>query len=65
MTGGKGVQVPFTRSGQSVHMAAEMTEMLLRAVIMDRHTADNDWMEKGNVQLAYCAAIIRYVCGKH
>uniref|UniRef100_A0A915Q182 Uncharacterized protein n=1 Tax=Setaria digitata TaxID=48799 RepID=A0A915Q182_9BILA len=49
------------RLGDSVHVAADMTEMLLRAVIMDKETRNDDWFRIGNVKLAYCAAIIRFV----
>ncbi|MCP9260459.1 hypothetical protein DINM_003808 [Dirofilaria immitis] len=49
------------RSGDSVHVAADMTEMLLRAIIMDKETANDDWFRIGNVKLAYCTAIIRFV----
>uniref|UniRef100_A0A1I7VH40 Ribosomal biogenesis protein LAS1L n=1 Tax=Loa loa TaxID=7209 RepID=A0A1I7VH40_LOALO len=49
------------RSGDSVHVAADMTEMLLRAVIMDKETKNDDWFNIGNVKLAYCTAIIRFV----
>ncbi|EFO13468.1 hypothetical protein LOAG_15059 [Loa loa] len=46
------------KSGDSVHVAADMTEMLLRAVIMDKETKNDDWFNIGNVKLAYCTAII-------
>ncbi|VDM15731.1 unnamed protein product [Wuchereria bancrofti] len=46
------------RSGDSVHIAADMTEMLLRAIIMDKETKNDDWFKIGNVKLAYCTAII-------
>ncbi|KAL3998973.1 Las1-like family protein [Acanthocheilonema viteae] len=49
------------RSGDSVHVAADMTEMLLRAIIMDKEIRDDDWFKIGNVKLAYCTAIIRFV----
>ncbi|VDK86438.1 unnamed protein product [Litomosoides sigmodontis] len=49
------------RSGDSVHVAADMTEMLLRAIIMDKETRNDDWFKIGNVKLAYCTAIIRFV----
>lgn len=49
------------RSGDSVHIAADMTEMLLRAIIMDKETKNDDWFKIGNVKLAYCTAIIRFV----
>ncbi|VDO57248.1 unnamed protein product [Brugia timori] len=49
------------RSGDSVHIAADMTEMLLRAIIMDKETKNDDWFKIGNVKLAYCTAIIRLV----
>lgn len=49
------------RSGNSVHVAADMTEMLLRAIIMDKETRNDDWFKIGNVKLAYCTAIIRLV----
>ncbi|VBB30234.1 unnamed protein product [Acanthocheilonema viteae] len=48
------------RSGDSVHVAADMTEMLLRAIIMDKEIRDDDWFKIGNVKLAYCTAIIRF-----
>lgn len=38
-----------------------MTEMLLRALIMDKETKKHDWFRVGNVKLAYCTAIIRLV----
>uniref|UniRef100_A0A8R1TPG6 Uncharacterized protein n=1 Tax=Onchocerca volvulus TaxID=6282 RepID=A0A8R1TPG6_ONCVO len=53
------------RSGDSVHVAADMTEMLLRAIIMDKETRNDDWFNIGNVKLAYCTAIIRLVSFKN
>uniref|UniRef100_A0A0N5AH36 Phage protein n=1 Tax=Syphacia muris TaxID=451379 RepID=A0A0N5AH36_9BILA len=47
------------RMGDSLHVAAEMTDLLLRAIIMDLETDPNDWFKLGYLRTVYGIAIIR------
>ena len=46
--------------GNALHVAAEMTELLLRAIILDRETDHRDWFHDGYVRMVYSTAIIRF-----
>ncbi|KHN85797.1 hypothetical protein Tcan_12926 [Toxocara canis] len=49
------------RMGNSLHVAAEMSELLLAAFIADKGTHANDWLAVFNLRLLYSAAVIRFV----
>lgn len=51
--------IEFFRAGDSVHVAAEMTELLLRAIILDRETDPRDWFGLGYLRIVYSTVIIR------
>ncbi|VDK18991.1 unnamed protein product, partial [Anisakis simplex] len=62
------LQVWRIRMGNSMHVAAEMSELILSAIIADKEstalsaaTSDSDWLSTFNQRLLYSAAVIRFV----
>uniref|UniRef100_F1KX10 Protein LAS1 n=1 Tax=Ascaris suum TaxID=6253 RepID=F1KX10_ASCSU len=49
------------RMGNSLHVAAEMSEVLLSAILADREAKTSDWLAAFNLRLLYSAAVIRFV----
>lgn len=47
------------RAEKKVHMAAEMTEYLLTAIVSDQQRAEGDWMCSLATQMEYSTAITR------
>ncbi|VDN56599.1 unnamed protein product [Dracunculus medinensis] len=47
------------RSGLALHIAAEISDLILRSIIADKETDENDWFAIGNLLLVYNSAIIR------
>lgn len=49
------------RMGDGLHVAAEMTELLLRAIILDKETDIRDWFNAGYLRIVYSTVIIRII----
>lgn len=43
----------------ALHIAAEISDLILRSIIADKETDENDWFAIGNLLLVYNSAIIR------
>lgn len=51
--------------GNKSPIVIEVSELILRALIMDKEMGSSDWFNHGNLKLVYGSVIIRLVCEEY